>query len=129
MGAFNQVEVEETCPSCNKNIVRQVQFKYGDVQQLTYRLGDTLAWGGNDRGDPGHEEVMVDAYPEACPLCGHDPEVTYDVVIRRDVLVSATVAPPRESSRYDNGANYIGGSHQGLGRAAGITQGGGSTLK
>lgn len=91
MSAFNTVTVadEESCPRCGSGIVRRVQFKYGDRWAYEYVIGETLKWGGNDRGVPAHL-VKVQGYPEPCPDCDFDPDGWYDVVIRDNIIESVT---------------------------------------
>src|SRR5438093_10137976 len=88
MPAYNEVvrTDEEVCPRCHSKIHRTVQFKYGDVWQHRYVLGDKLEWGGNDVGEAGHRLVIVVGYPGECPVCGHAPEMTYDITLRDDVI-------------------------------------------
>ena len=40
MGAFNTVRILGTCPSCKNEVNLEVQFKYGDVWQHHYQVGD-----------------------------------------------------------------------------------------
>lgn len=88
MSAYNEVirAEEEVCPRCGSKIQRPVQFKYGDTWQHRFLIGDRIGWGGNDVGEPGHELIVVVGYPGECPVCGHVPSGTYDVLIRRDVI-------------------------------------------
>ncbi len=87
MSAYNEVRApEEVCPRCESKINRQVQFKYGDTWQHRFLIGDSISWGGNDIGEPGHDLIVVVGYPSECPVCGHVPDRTYDVFIRRDVI-------------------------------------------
>jgi plastocyanin len=54
--------------------------------QHRYKVGDPIRWGGNDVGEPGHKVVVVEGYPERCPKCGQNPDQTYDVTRRDDVI-------------------------------------------
>ena len=91
MSAFNTVEVPdgESCPRCGNITVRRVQFKYGDRRAYEYAVGDTLKWGGNDRGIPARL-VKVKGYPEPCPDCDFDSVGWYDVIIRDNIIESVT---------------------------------------
>ena len=97
MGLFNTLAdaVPEVCPHCGSQIRRSVQFTYGLTRQLTYHLGEKLAWADlgnmNNRGFPGYAAVVAEGYPELCPVCGYDlpGDVRYDVLIEDDVLVGA----------------------------------------
>lgn len=88
MAAYNEVvrAEAEACPRCHSTIQRVVQFKYGDTWQHRYSVGGRLQWGGNDIGEPGHKLVVVVGYPGECPICGHLPNTTYDIMIREDVI-------------------------------------------
>jgi len=90
MSAFNRVMVDWECPRCDAQVERAYQFKYGDVQQHNYRLGDRLWWGGNDEGTPGISSVIVDCVPEPCPRCGWDEDSDYDLLIGADILMAVT---------------------------------------
>jgi hypothetical protein len=98
VSAFNRVFVEQACPHCGAVIDRAYQFKYGDTWQYDYRLGDTLRWGGNDRGIRGLPSATTDGVPEQCISCGFDEDAVYVVRIENDVLVDVagpTIVYPR----------------------------------
>jgi hypothetical protein len=61
MGAYNTVMVDWKDPATQETRTLHVQFKYGDVWQHEYRIGDALKWGGNDIGERGAQRVVVDA--------------------------------------------------------------------
>jgi len=71
MGTFNTVVSELICPSCELDVTLQAQFKYGDVWQHEYRIGDKLKWGANNIGQLG-ENVVVDGAGDVCPRCQYD---------------------------------------------------------
>lgn len=78
MGAFNVVKIPEKCKNCGQNIERRVQFKYGEVWQHEYTVGDELIWGANNLGNPQFTQVVVDGAGEDCPNCrsfGEDYEI------------------------------------------------------
>ena len=54
MGAFNTLTLEQECPLCGEEVEIHLQFKYGDIWQRLYRLGEELEWGGNDMYDRQH---------------------------------------------------------------------------
>jgi hypothetical protein len=107
MAAYNEVvrAGEEVCPRCGSKIHRVVQFKYGDTWQHHYAVGDRLDWGGNDVGEPGHKLVVVVGYPGECPICGHEPDITYDVTIREDVIDG--IRPSDGTYDYVGGRTYF----------------------
>ena len=78
MGAFNVVILPEKCGNCGQIVNRRVQFKYGEVWQHEYNLGDELIWGAKNIGNPQYRKVVVDGAGENCPNCraeGNDYEV------------------------------------------------------
>ena len=89
MSLFNTVTAveEELCPNCQSTITRSVQFKYGDVRQHAYHVGDHLTWGGNDVGRKGAGRVRVSGHPVPCPICHFVPDSLYEVTIRRDRIM------------------------------------------
>ncbi|MBK9261555.1 MAG: hypothetical protein IPM54_17335 [Polyangiaceae bacterium] len=93
MGAFNTVRGQAICPKCDKPVEVVGQFKYGNVRQVEYQLGDVLQWGGNQTGSPGISHVVVDAVAETtCPICGYSDEWDLYVHIRRDQLIGLETA-------------------------------------
>jgi len=63
----------------------EIQFRYGDVWQHEYRVGDVLRWGGNDVGAPGQSMVRVEGIAGPCPSCGA-ADLEYDILIEADVI-------------------------------------------
>lgn len=97
MGAFNTVRTRADCPRCCIATDVTVQFKYGDIYQHHYRVGDTLRWGGNDKGVPGTTCAVVNGIAEtACFNCGYDDWYFY-VFVERDIITSVISA----DGRYD----------------------------
>ena len=98
MSTYNRLEMpeEETCPTCGSGITRMIQFKYGDVWQHDYKLGDRIIWDKNNVGEPGHKSVIVSAHPEACPVCGDLPDVRFEISLEEDRIVGIERADPAE---------------------------------
>lgn len=70
MGAFNTISVTAECPFCKHSQDWTVQFKYGDCWQYSYRIGDKLRWGGNDKGENVGGKVRTDGISsEPCEIC------------------------------------------------------------
>jgi hypothetical protein len=105
LSAFNTVHSQQVCPTCHNLVELVIQFKYGDVWQHVYHIGDRLRWDRNNYGEPGHMRVVLDAVAEPCPICaanGHD----YEVYIEADNIASVRPA----SGAYDFaacGESYI----------------------
>jgi hypothetical protein len=98
MGAFNTVTADLACPRCGRASTRTVQFKYGSTWQLSYAIGDTLSWGGNDHGRPGARRVVLDGAVESpCPKCEDDSELNAYIFLECDRI--ASVAP--DDGAYD----------------------------
>ena len=95
MSSYNQLVMpdEEICPNCGSRIVRKVQFKYGEVWQHKYRMGEKIRWGANDIGKSGHSRVVVSAHPEPCPACGDVPDTRDEISIENDVIVRVEQVP------------------------------------
>lgn len=89
MSAFNTIEASASCPRCKRTAEFGVQFKYGNTWQHSYRVGDSLRWGGNDVGIPGRKRVLVEGIGGPCPHCGAD-NLDFDVVIEDDKIVGIT---------------------------------------
>lgn len=63
-----------------------LQFHFGHAFQDTYRIGDHLRWGGNDKVVPNQERAEAIGYQEPCGACGFDEDREYVMVFERDVL-------------------------------------------
>ncbi len=87
MSAFNTVTGQASCPNCKRTAEFEVQFKYGDTWQHSYRIGDKLRWGGNDIGIPGRRRVLVAGIGGPCPHCQSD-YIDFDVLIENDRVLS-----------------------------------------
>jgi hypothetical protein len=72
MGAFNTLLVNKVpCPKCGYEQNWRIQFKYGDCWQYEYQLGETIQWGGNDKGKNVGGRVRTDGIAEEqCLQCG-----------------------------------------------------------
>ncbi|WP_406693785.1 hypothetical protein V5E97_22380 [Singulisphaera sp. Ch08] len=73
MGAFNTVRSEQRCASCGQLSAFQIQYKYGELWQYEYQIGDSIAWSTkykrSDVGKSGRPQVVVEGIAEHCPLC------------------------------------------------------------
>jgi hypothetical protein len=94
MGAFNTVRILGTCPSCKNEVNLEVQFKYGDVWQHHYQVGDVINWGGNDIGKSDRRKVIVEGFA-ICPIC--DSELDYELWLEKDRIIAVKPA----SGTYD----------------------------
>ena len=94
MGLFNVLNAPIQCLHCGQEYAGRIQFKFGATRQLEYRLGDTLAWGYNERGKAHLPRVKVYGILEndECPNCGvvleQQKDDEYDILVENDVLKS-----------------------------------------
>ncbi|WP_128437372.1 hypothetical protein [Streptomyces cyaneus] len=63
-----------------------LQFHFCNADLDTYRIGERVRWGGNDKGIPGQELVEAIGYQEPCDRCGTDEDREYVLVFEYDVL-------------------------------------------
>jgi len=82
MGAYN-VLVIDRCGNCQSNIEVSIQFKYGDVWQYEYKIGDVLKWGGNDVGIKDARKVVVDGIATPCNICGKELDYVINLELNR----------------------------------------------
>lgn len=87
MSAFNILQSQGLCPHCGANGPFEIQFKYGDTWQHAYSLGESLRWGGNDVGEPGHERVRVEGIGGPCVKCGEE-FLEFDIIVENDRITA-----------------------------------------
>lgn len=92
MGAYNTVGAKQVCPSCHNVVEFKYQFKYGELWQYEYQLGEEIKWGKKNDGKPGARRVVVYAAAEPCPICGYDDVEEYEVWLENDRLVKVIPA-------------------------------------
>jgi hypothetical protein len=59
MGLFNTLITEINCPNCGRKSQARIQFKFRNTGLLEYKIGDTIAWGGNEIGRPNIPRVKL----------------------------------------------------------------------
>jgi len=93
MGLFNILNADVKCSNCDSQYRTKLQFKFGDTWQFEYNLGDTIKWGGNDKGIPNQPQVKVYGIVESrdCPLCGFVNAEEYEIVIQQNRIVSISI--------------------------------------
>jgi len=109
MSSFNILTTEIECMNCGMKQLIRIQFKFGNTWQLSYKIGDTISWGGNDFGKPNLHRVKAYGIAEStiCSFCGENsiPE-EYDVFITDDIITK--VSPIEAIEDYINGnAEYV----------------------
>ena len=72
MGLYATLNASVSCPTCGNANFAGWQFYFGDVSQLPeYSIGDTVSWGGDDRGAVSMRDVIAVAYFDGVgPFCG-----------------------------------------------------------
>lgn len=56
---FNTIDGELLCPHCNSKIISGVGFRFGHLNQTRYKLGDELAWEGDNCRPPSRPSASV----------------------------------------------------------------------
>jgi len=103
MGAFNTIYKIEICKKCNNKVEFEVQFKYGDVWQNHYELGNSLIWGGNDIGKKDYKKVVVEGVAD-CPNC-HE-EILFTIYINNNII--SRIELFNDEYYFDNGdADFV----------------------
>lgn len=97
MGLFNVVIALVPCSKCGAESEQHIQFKYGDMWTLEYRIGSSIVWGPGGAlttiGLPGKARVLVEGQGGPCPLCGLE-FLDYDVLIDKDVIREVRLHDP-----------------------------------
>ncbi|PCJ61926.1 MAG: hypothetical protein COA79_06420 [Planctomycetota bacterium] len=68
MSRFNRIFFSHKCSECKQAVTFNVQFRYGELDDHSYTLGDRIKWGTNNKGDARHSHVIVDGMG-FCPKC------------------------------------------------------------
>lgn len=69
MAIFNEVRATLRCPECGKAHTAMVQFKFGELWQYEYELGDALRWGATN--DIGNDQLVARVLGNyTCPCNG-----------------------------------------------------------
>src|SRR5437868_14601658 len=87
MSAYNTVIFPWKDPDSKKEYNLSIQFKYGDVWQYEFKIGDTLKWGGNDNGNPLAKKVVVEGILEGKKLTNKMPE-DFEIHISNNKIIS-----------------------------------------
>lgn len=87
MGMFNMVRTLGRCSDCGEEQDFSVQFKYGNLRQHAYSVGDEILWGGHPQvGSDPAEHVMVSGISD-CRRCYREQE--WDIEVRNGRIVAA----------------------------------------
>lgn len=96
MGSFNTLHMKSlSCPNCHHVQDWIIHFKYGNCWQFSYKLYDTLSWGGNDKGKEGAAIVLVEGVPEnQCKQCLEDDFYARIFVDDNQLVAASLVLKP-----------------------------------
>ena len=88
MSSFNILNTIVKCIKCNQEYEAEIQFKFGDVWQHEYKIGDQILWGGNDIGFPNLKQVKVYGVlsKAKCQTCSNETTDEFDIFIESDVI-------------------------------------------
>jgi hypothetical protein len=87
MSAYNRLHIDYSTQPSEPAKKYILQFKFGHSRLIDYRLGDKLAWGGNDNGEPGKKKVIVEGIEEGSSQTG---QLKYwYIFLENDVIVGA----------------------------------------
>jgi hypothetical protein len=104
MGAYNTVKIRWQEPGTANEYDLTVQFKYGEVWQHEYRIGDSLKWGANEVGSPEAKKVVAEGVLEGDKLSPTMPEdfeiYIVDNVIQRVIPSTHQYDFPRTEEDY-----------------------------
>ena len=103
---INELHIQLTCPFCKADIMYPIQFRYGYVRLIAYRLGDKIRWDSHehDIGQPGWKRVVVNGWTGFCPNCKstEDWDEDYYIFVEDDVIKGAEVADGRYGFKDDD---------------------------
>ena len=102
MSAYNTVIFSWKDTKTKKNYDLQIQFKYGEVWQHEYKIGDNLKWGSNNTGDPLAKKVVVEGILEGGKLIENMPADFQIYIVDNKI---ETVLPMYNFLEFDN--DYI----------------------
>jgi hypothetical protein len=109
MSAFNILQTELVCNSCNRPYPLSLQFKFGDTWQFHYQVGDKIKWGGNDIGVPRPLTAKVYGLAESsvCPFCGYQNEEEYDITVKDGTIIDINPMESYQQYLSNNDGNYF----------------------
>jgi hypothetical protein len=105
MGAFNTLSIEWLNTKSGKKFDVVLQFKYGEVWQYEYKIGDVLKWGDVSEGDRFAREVLIEAIVENDFEENGLPEY-FEILLKDNVITE--VRPLSDTKKYwDAGRGFI----------------------
>jgi hypothetical protein len=105
MGLYNTLTVEWNDEAAKEKCNLILQFKYGELWQHEYKIGDSVKWGEQSEGDRTAKEVMVEAILENDDIPNGLSE-EFEILIKNNTIQE--VRPLLDKMKYFNaGNNYI----------------------
>jgi hypothetical protein len=93
MSLYNLLRFEITCPRCGERCEAVAEFRFGLLENRTYRVGDVLQFDGiGEVVDKPGGHATVEGYAE-CNCCHKDYWVSIDIVADR--ITGVTVNPEK----------------------------------
>lgn len=104
MSAYNTIETCILCPACQHKLHFNIQFKYGEVWQHHYLIGDVIKWGKNEVGYRGVNQVWVDGVSDACKYCGWFGD--FIIELHNDKIIDIRISGKKNPFK-ELGLNFI----------------------
>ena len=79
MAIINELEVLYDC-GCGNASLRIVQFRYGFLRLVKYRIGSTIVWRSPSVGGGPEENACVQGWITSCASCGIEGDVAVILV-------------------------------------------------
>ncbi|MGW2255465.1 hypothetical protein ACWCXH_35635 [Kitasatospora sp. NPDC001660] len=89
------------CRNCRSIDHLMLQFRFGSMRMQVYSLGSTVEWGGNSEGERQAGRFDLIAYPERCPVCGHEDDDMYVIEFSGDVISGYRIATGEDLATLD----------------------------
>jgi hypothetical protein len=103
MGMYSEIRAQLQCDYCGSTNEVRVQFKYGNLYDHEYAVGDKIVWGRFQVGDPSERRVVARGIA-GCPKCGQN--AYFDILIENGCVRS--VIPANGLYDYHHGeGNYV----------------------
>ncbi|MFC0518498.1 hypothetical protein ACFFGT_30060 [Mucilaginibacter angelicae] len=108
MSTVNILFAEMACSNCNNLYEQQVQFRFGELWQYSYKMGDRIKRGDEyyDIGKPGLPKVKALGclVNNICPFCGFESPEDCDIIIEFDIIKD--IQPLADLSKYTEENDY-----------------------
>lgn len=95
MSAVNRVRAFRTCPNCRNIVHFEVQFKYGEVREYTYAVGDAIRRDANGATANDERCVVADGIAQPCPVCAYGKDSDYEVWLEEGAITAVIPATGR----------------------------------